>query len=172
MSEAEEPQREITRVALRSLDGTSFVLAGSGAIREHGLVDRPTEDVDLFTSDVDLPRFSSAVDADQLDAIKNRFDVWASTLRGEIPDLDERVERVQRFANLDHPLRGSDLAQKPRAAPRPEDYGQMNRTTASRMVRVVALLGYPAIWLRSGGRGMLAIALSTILLRARGSQGE
>jgi hypothetical protein len=36
-------------MALRSLDGTSFVLAGSGAMREHGLVDRPTEDVDLFT---------------------------------------------------------------------------------------------------------------------------
>jgi hypothetical protein len=63
VSGTEEPQREITRVALRSLDGTSFVLAGSGAIREHGLVDRPTEDVDLFTSDVDRPRFSSAVDA-------------------------------------------------------------------------------------------------------------
>ena len=54
MSDAEEPQREITRLALRSLDGTGFALAGSGAIREHGLVDRPTEDVDLFTSDVDL----------------------------------------------------------------------------------------------------------------------
>jgi len=63
VSDAEEPQREITRLALRSLDGTGFALAGSGAIREHGLVDRPTEDVDLFTSDVDLPRFSSAVDA-------------------------------------------------------------------------------------------------------------
>ena len=54
MIDAEEPQREITRLALRSLDGTGFALAGSGAIREHGLVDRPTEDVDLFTSDVDL----------------------------------------------------------------------------------------------------------------------
>jgi len=41
------------------------------------------------------------VDADQLDGIKNRFDVWVSTLRGEIPDLDERAERVQRFAGLD-----------------------------------------------------------------------
>lgn len=61
--DAKDPQREITRVALRSLEGTSFVLAGAGAIREHGLVDRPTEDVDLFTSDVDLSRFSSAVDA-------------------------------------------------------------------------------------------------------------
>jgi len=246
-------------MALRSLDGTSFVLAGSGAMREHGLVDRPTEDVDLFTSDVDLARFSSAVDAvvhglreaghdvaelrrvdqfarlevttadghqvdidmgvdwreaepavlaigpvlsladavgnklsalysrayardfldvdsirasgkftdaelirsaierdpgfevpmfitqlelvhrvlpeqvsqynvdaDQLDGIKNRFDVWVSTLRGEIPDLDERAERVQRFAGLDHPPRGSDIAPRRRATP-PEDYGQTNR---------------------------------------------
>jgi Nucleotidyl transferase AbiEii toxin, Type IV TA system len=63
LSEAEGLQWEITRLALRSLEGTSFVLAGFGAIREHGLVDRPTEDVDLFTSDVDLPRFSAAVDA-------------------------------------------------------------------------------------------------------------
>ena len=68
------------------------------------------------------------VDADQLDAIKNRFDLWASTLLEEISDLDESAERVQRFVNLDHPLRGGDLAQKPRAAPRPEDYGQVNRT--------------------------------------------
>ena len=248
-------------MALRSLDGTSFVLAGSGAMREHGLVDRPTEDVDLFTSDVDLAHFSSAVDAvvrglreaghdvaelrrvdqfarlevttadghqvdidmgvdwreaepavlaigpvlsledavgnklsalysrayardfldvdsirasgkftdaelirsaierdpgfevpmfitqlelvhrvlpeqvsqynvdaDQLDGIKNRFDVWVSTLRGEIPDLDERAERVQRFAGLDHPPRESDIAPRRRATPRPEDYGQTNRT--------------------------------------------
>jgi hypothetical protein len=227
-------------MALRSLGGTSFVLAGSGAMREHGLVDRPTEDVDLFTSDVDLARFSSAVDAvvrglreaghdvaelrrldqfarlevttadghqvdidmgvdwreaepavlaigpvlslevdsirasgkftdaelirsaierdpgfevpmfitqlelvhrilpeqvsqynvdaDQLDGIKNRFDVWVSTLRGEIPDLDERAERVQRFAGLDHPPRGSDIAPRRRATPPPEDYGQTNRT--------------------------------------------
>ena len=68
------------------------------------------------------------VDADQLDGIKNRFDVWVSTLRGEIPDLDERAERVQRFAGLDHPPRESDIAPRRRATPRPEDYGQTNRT--------------------------------------------
>lgn len=68
------------------------------------------------------------VDADQLDGIKNRFDEWASTLRGGIVDLDERGVRVQRFANLDHPVHGGDLTQKPRATPRPEDYGQTNRT--------------------------------------------
>jgi len=36
-------------------------------------------------------------------------------------------------------------------------------TTAYRMVRVVPLLGYPAVWLQSGG-GMLAITLGAMLL--------
>ncbi len=62
MSESEELQREITRIALRALEGTRFALAGSGAIREHGIVDRPTEDVDLFTSDTDVARFANAVE--------------------------------------------------------------------------------------------------------------
>jgi signal peptidase len=39
-------------------------------------------------------------------------------------------------------------------------------TAAYRMVRVVPLVGYPAIWLQNGGRGMLAIALGAILLIA------
>ncbi len=43
-------QRELTRIALSVLASDGFVLAGSSAIREHGLIDRPTEDIDLFTS--------------------------------------------------------------------------------------------------------------------------
>jgi hypothetical protein len=43
-------QREVTRLALGSLAGGGFALAGSGAIREHGIIDRPTQDIDLFTS--------------------------------------------------------------------------------------------------------------------------
>lgn len=39
-------------------------------------------------------------------------------------------------------------------------------STAYRMVRVVPLLGYPAVWLQSGGRGMLVIGLGAILLVA------
>lgn len=38
--------------------------------------------------------------------------------------------------------------------------------TAYRMVRVVPLVGYPAIWLQNGSRGMFAIALGAILLVA------
>lgn len=45
---AEDLQRRVTGLLLEALDGTGFVLAGAGAIRAHGLTDRPTEDVDLF----------------------------------------------------------------------------------------------------------------------------
>ena len=39
-------------------------------------------------------------------------------------------------------------------------------STAYRMVRVVPLVGYPAVWLQNGGRGLLAIGLGAILLVA------
>ncbi len=57
-----ELQREVTRVALSALDGTGFALAGSGAIREHGVTHRLSEDVDLFTSNVSPDNFADAVD--------------------------------------------------------------------------------------------------------------
>ena len=50
MSEKRDAQREVTRIALSGIAGFGFALAGSGAIREHGVIDRPTEDVDLFTT--------------------------------------------------------------------------------------------------------------------------
>ena len=53
-------QREVARIALDSVEG--FTLAGSGAIREHGVIDRPTEDVDLFTANTDEDAFSAAID--------------------------------------------------------------------------------------------------------------
>ncbi len=59
-------QRAVARIALAGVAG--FALAGSGAIREHGVIDRPTEDVDLFTTSQDVTAFSVAVDqvTDQL----------------------------------------------------------------------------------------------------------
>lgn len=62
MNVDEELQRELTRIALTILEGRAFALAGSGAIREHGMVDRLTHDVDLFTNDIDPVLFDSAVD--------------------------------------------------------------------------------------------------------------
>ena len=69
MSREEELQRNVTRLALKALGGTSFALAGSGAIREHGIIDRPTEDVDLFTSNVNIGDFGAAIDQ-VLDALR------------------------------------------------------------------------------------------------------
>lgn len=62
VNDDEELQRELTAAALTALDGRAFALAGSGAIREHGMADRPTHDVDLFTNDRDPAAFESAVD--------------------------------------------------------------------------------------------------------------
>ncbi|CAN5319522.1 hypothetical protein BH09ACT6_BH09ACT6_02910 [soil metagenome] len=87
MSRDEELQRDVTRAVLRALEGTSFALAGSGAIREHGIIDRPTQDIDLFTSDVDEARFDTAVDT------------VVDDLRSTGHVVDER-RRVVRFAQL------------------------------------------------------------------------
>ncbi|WP_290806111.1 nucleotidyl transferase AbiEii/AbiGii toxin family protein [Herbiconiux sp.] len=62
MRDDEQLQRDLTGIALGALEGHSFALAGSGAIREHGLVDRLTHDVDLFTNSYDLESFNTAVD--------------------------------------------------------------------------------------------------------------
>ena len=42
-------QARVTHLLLDAIADTGFVLAGAGAIRQWGLTDRPTEDVDLFT---------------------------------------------------------------------------------------------------------------------------
>jgi hypothetical protein len=83
----EELQRELTRVALTALEGRSFALAGSGAIREHGMVDRLTHDVDLFTNDLDPAAFDSAVD-----------ELGAGLRRAGL-DVEE-VRRARQFAQL------------------------------------------------------------------------
>lgn len=54
-------QREVTKLALSAIGDAGFVLAGSGAIREHGIIQRPTEDVDLFTNIPDLLAFSDSL---------------------------------------------------------------------------------------------------------------
>ena len=56
-------QRSIARLAFQAAGAHSgFALAGSGAIREHGLIDRPTEDVDLFTVQSVVQEFGPALD--------------------------------------------------------------------------------------------------------------
>lgn len=87
MSDGRELQRELTRAALIVLDGRAFALAGSGAIREHGIVDRATQDVDLFTNNVDPELFEAAIDD------------LTTELRRMGLDVDE-VRRSPQFAQL------------------------------------------------------------------------
>ena len=57
-----EHQKELSSIALSILGGSGYVLAGSGAIREHGLTSRPTEDIDLFGSYEEQEGFPDAAD--------------------------------------------------------------------------------------------------------------
>ncbi|MHB1173268.1 MAG: nucleotidyl transferase AbiEii/AbiGii toxin family protein [Lacisediminihabitans sp.] len=108
MKDDEDLQRELTRVALTALDGRSFALAGSGAIREHGIVDRLTHDVDLFTNDTDPAAFDSAVeeligelrragyDVDDVRRASQFAQLRVTTVEGRSVDMDLAVDWRER----------------------------------------------------------------------------
>lgn len=54
-------QERLAKLGLKATTDYGFVLAGGNAIVAHGLSDRPTRDVDLFTNDRDPDRFAAAV---------------------------------------------------------------------------------------------------------------
>lgn len=56
-------QRSTTAIALSACRSSGFALAGGSALREHGLTMRPTEDIDLFTTNPEPQAFSQAVHA-------------------------------------------------------------------------------------------------------------
>lgn len=55
--------RELARIGLAATQEYGFALAGGYALAAHGLVDRATEDVDLFTNHLDPEEFTRAVEA-------------------------------------------------------------------------------------------------------------
>lgn len=56
-------QRHVTTLLLDHISTMGFALAGSGAIREHGITQRPTNDIDLFTTAATGPEaFTTAVE--------------------------------------------------------------------------------------------------------------
>ncbi len=59
----DELQDRLARLALGVLDEHGFALAGGYALQAHGLVERMSEDVDLFTDRWDSTEFARAVDA-------------------------------------------------------------------------------------------------------------
>ena len=50
MNLLDEFQAEVAKVALQSAQRHGFALAGGNALAVHGVIVRPTEDIDLFTS--------------------------------------------------------------------------------------------------------------------------
>lgn len=58
--ELRDRQHAVAQIALKAVGESGFALAGSGAMREHGVIDRPTQDVDLFTPNLDAPAFDEA----------------------------------------------------------------------------------------------------------------
>src|SRR5689334_12290741 len=55
--------QRLARVALVTVGKYGFCLAGGYAVQAHGFLDRPSEDVDLFTTTAAEPQFPSAVAA-------------------------------------------------------------------------------------------------------------
>ncbi len=75
MSDSRDFQREVAHRLTEELGEVGFALAGSGAIREHGLIDRPTEDIDLFTVMSQRPNFKLAVQEGKAKLERLGFDV-------------------------------------------------------------------------------------------------
>jgi len=59
----DELQDRLARVGLGVLAAYGFALAGGHALQAHQLVDRMSEDIDMFTNRWDATEFSRAVDA-------------------------------------------------------------------------------------------------------------
>ncbi len=54
-------QEHLAKVILSIIGPHGFALAGSGAIREHGLINRPTEDLDMFAKELSPEEFNNTL---------------------------------------------------------------------------------------------------------------
>ncbi len=91
MSKQSDAQREVTRIALAGIAQAGFALAGSGAIREHGVIDRPTEDVDLFTTTQDTAEFARAVQRVEADLRGSGYEVEVARRAAHFARLEVRT---------------------------------------------------------------------------------
>src|SRR5260370_13980474 len=78
-------QREVAAIALRTAAQHGFALAGGNALIAHGVVDRPTDDVDLFSDqEAGVPAATDAVEAALREA---GFRADRRDGAGELPEL-------------------------------------------------------------------------------------
>ena len=71
----QQSHRQLIACALEVIADADFALAGSGAIREHGMTQRPTNDIDLFTVMHAATWFPNAVDSLIEHLTANDYDV-------------------------------------------------------------------------------------------------
>jgi predicted nucleotidyltransferase component of viral defense system len=91
VSQLDPFQAEVARVALRAARQHGFALAGSNALAVHGIIARPTEDVDLFTdNDHGVDTVAGHV-AQALTAAG--FDVRAVQMTDDLSDIFEGFSR-------------------------------------------------------------------------------
>lgn len=107
MSLQTDAQRDVTRIALDGIKDAGSALAGSGAIREHGIIQRPTEDMDLFTTNPDLAAFDRAVDRVALDVREAGYVVEVERRTSGFARLNVRTSQGQ-YLDVDA-IRGAGL---------------------------------------------------------------
>ena len=99
----DELQDRLARVGLAAVSGYGFALAGGYALQAHQLVDRMSEDIDMFTDRWDATEFGRAIDAlsaayqnEGLDvAVTRRAETFARlqvTSAGQVATIDLAVD--------------------------------------------------------------------------------
>ena len=115
-------QADVARVALAAISGQGFALAGAGALIAHGLLDRPTSDLDPFSP---LPGGAGHVNVALQAALRAAgHHVTVNTTRATEGDYAQReVTRGEQSVQIDlgpglAPVPTGHPGCRPRAAPR------------------------------------------------------
>jgi hypothetical protein len=83
-------QARVTRIALAAASEYGFALAGGQALIAHGVVSRPTSDIDLFT--------------DRDDGVRHAAETVAAALTHNGFDVAEVAETAELFDGFDHSM--------------------------------------------------------------------
>lgn len=101
----------VARVALASIGRYGFVLAGGYAVQMHGIIERLSDDVDLFTDEPDLDKFAAAsaaaVKAWETDGLTVELDTQSDTFARYY--LSDRQQSMK--AELSHDWRSEQPVQ-------------------------------------------------------------
>lgn len=97
----DELQDRLARVGLDVLAAYGFALAGGYALQAHHLVDRMSEDIDMFTNRWDATEFSRAVDAVSEAYRKVGLEVSTTRRAETFARLEVTDPRVVRTATVD-----------------------------------------------------------------------